>query len=62
MNITTISKKRYMTYEFRHKQPMQMVEMKLNVILDENPHLINSLNRSVNHPLVREDSLFPLEA
>ena len=31
MNITTISNKRYMTYECYIKQPMQMVELNLKI-------------------------------
>ena len=32
---------------------MQVVDMKLNMINDENPHLMNALERSVNHPLMK---------
>ena len=50
MSITTISDKRYMNDEHCIKHPMQMVE--LNVINSENPHLINSLDLSIGHPLI----------
>ena len=32
MNITTVSNKRYMTYEYSIEQPMQLVELNLNMI------------------------------
>ena len=60
MNIKTISNKRYKDYEFYIKQPMQMVESELNMIISENPHLINSLDRSINHTLTRKYSNIPI--
>ena len=51
INITTISKKRYTTYEFYSKQPVQMVELKMNMIIDNNRHHRKALDRSVKHPL-----------
>ena len=56
MRITTISNKRYMTHDFYNKQPMQIFELKLSMIIDENPHLINALERSVIHPVIRKYS------
>ena len=38
---------------------MQAVEMKINMIIAENPHLINSLNRLYNHPLILKFSNIP---
>ena len=35
---------------------MQIVELKLRMVIDENPHLINALNRSLNQLLVKRDS------
>ena len=35
---------------------MQAIELKSNVNIAKNPHLINSLNRSHNHPLIRKYS------
>ena len=35
---------------------MQAVERKLNMIIDKNAHLINSINRFQNHPLTRKNS------
>ena len=45
-----------MTYEYYISQPMQAVEMKLNMIVAKNPQLTNSLNRFHNHPLFRKFS------
>ena len=38
---------------------MQMVELKLNMIKDKNPHLINAVDRSVNHPSIRKSTNNP---
>ena len=48
-----------MTYEQYIKQPMQAVELKKNGNFDENPHLISSHNRYINHPLLRRNSRIP---
>ena len=56
MNNTTISNKRHISSELRFKRLFEMVELKLNKIPDENLQLVNSLNRSVKHPLNRKDS------
>ena len=45
-----------MTYEFHIKRPMQMVELKLNMIIDEKPDFTIALDRSANHPLLRKKS------
>ena len=58
-NIKTISAKRNMSYEYYIKQPKHMVEIKLNQILARNPHLINSLDRRVSHPLITKYSHIP---
>ena len=60
MNITTISDKINMTHEQNIKQPIQAIELKLNIIIAKNPHLINLLNRFSNHPLIRKYSLILL--
>ena len=54
MNIKTISDKRYRKYEYYIKQPMETVELNLNLINAKKPHLIHSLERSFNHPLIRK--------
>ena len=41
-----------MTYEFQNKQRKQIVDSKFNMLIDKTPHLINALDRSVNHPLL----------
>ena len=56
MNITTVKDKMYLTYDYYIQDPMQAVEIKLNLIIAENPHLINSLNRYHIHPLIRKYS------
>ena len=59
MIVTTISNKRYMTYYILTYLPMQMVEFKVKMILDENFQRKKSLNRSVNPPLIRKHSYIP---
>ena len=56
MNITTVNDKMYMTYDYYIKHPMPAVELKLDMIISKNPHLIKSLNRSPIHPLIRKYS------
>ena len=46
-NITSISNERYMSYEFFDEQPIQMVELNLNMIFEINPHLIIGLDRGI---------------
>ena len=48
-----------MAYEYYNKQPMEMVALNLNMIIDNNPHLINALDRSVNHPLMGKYNNIP---
>ena len=43
-----------MTYENYINQPMDMCERKINMIIAKNPQLINSLDRKINHPLIRK--------
>ena len=58
-NITTIRNKRYMDHDFYLKLPMHMVELKMNMIIDGNPHLIDTLNKRVNQSLYRNFDHFP---
>ena len=53
MNISFINDKMFMTHD---KYKKKAIESNLNMIFTENPHLINSLNRSHNHPLIRKSS------
>ena len=59
MNISTDNDTMYMTYEKHIKRPVEAIELKLNMIIAKNPHLINSLNRSHNHPSIRKYSHIP---
>ena len=58
MSSTTISIRRYMTYECYNKQ--QMVEMNLKLIISKNPHLINTLDKNIIHPLLGKMVIFLL--
>ena len=48
-----------MTYEYYINQPMSMCERKINMNIARNPHLINSLDRNKNDPLIRKCSHIP---
>ena len=50
-----------MTYEYYIKQPMQMIEVNLNLIFKKNPQLVNALNRSINHSLIRKYRKIPFQ-
>ena len=50
MLFTTISNKWYMVFELFIEKPLQMVDLKMNKISDDNPHLQNALDRSFNRP------------
>ena len=50
-----------MTYEYYFKQPKHMVEVKLNMIIAIYPHLINTSDRRINHPPVRNYSHIPFK-
>ena len=54
MNVTVVSDKMYMTYDYYIKHPMPALELRLNMIISKN--LIKSLNRSHIHPLTRKYS------
>ena len=51
-----------MTYEFFTNQPMSMCERKINMNIARNPHLINSLDRNKNHPLIRKYLHIPFKS
>ena len=55
---TTVRTISYMNYDFDIKRPKQVCELKLSLIFDENPQLINTLDRSVNHPSFRKKFQF----
>ena len=46
-------------FDYYIKQPMQIVELQLNMIVDNIPHLIKTLDGGVNHPLIRKASHLP---
>ena len=48
-----------MMYSFYIEQPMQMIQLNLNMIIDNDPHLISALDRSFNHPLIRKYGNIP---
>ena len=48
-----------MNQKFYIKQPREMIELKMNMIISENPNLINSLDKSCNRSLIRKNSKIP---
>ena len=60
MKISTNIDKCIMTNDYYIQHLMQAVELNLNVILAKNPHLIQSLKRSHDHPLIRKYSHMPV--
>ena len=59
LNIITINFKMNMTYEYYNNQPMPMCERKINMNIARNRHLIKSLSRNKNHPLITKYSHIP---
>ena len=59
MRIKTIGNKSYINYNYYLKQPMQMIERRLNMNLAENPQLIYSLKRGSDHLLIKKYIHFP---
>ena len=56
MIIITISCKCNMSYKYYINQPMSMLERRINMLIAKNPRLINAINRTKNHPLIRKYS------
>ena len=56
MKTTTINDKMFMTSNYYITCPMPADELKLNMIISKNPHLIKSLNRSHIHPIIQKYS------
>ena len=54
-----VSTIRNMTYEFCFKQPIDKRGTVLKRVIGENPHLINALERSSSHPMIRKYSHIP---
>ena len=57
MCILTITNKNYMTYEFFFEQTMQMIELKVKMTIDINPHLTNALEKRTSHSSNRKTSI-----
>ena len=57
--IKTFSDKCNITDEHYLNQPMHMCERQINKNIAKNPQLINSFDRSKNHPLIRRYSQIP---
>ena len=48
------------TYKHYFNEPMNMVERRLNFVINRDPQLINALDRNKNRPLIRKYSHVPL--
>ena len=57
MQIVTMANKLDTSYDFNIRHNAHAVERKLNMIIAKNSHLINKLDRSKRHPLIRKTSL-----
>ena len=56
MIIKTTNDKCNMTHKHYINQPIQMIERRLNFVIDSCPQLINALDRNKNHCLIRKYS------
>ena len=52
--LKTIKDRCNMTYKYYMNLPMSKVERRINFNIAKNPHLINTLDRTKNHPLIRK--------
>ena len=59
MTIKTISDRCSLTYEHYMNQRMQSDELRINMVIAKNPHLINLLDQNKNHPMIRKYSHIP---
>ena len=59
MSIKSLKDRRNMTYKHYMNQPMQSVEIRINMVIAINPQLIILFNRNKNHPLIRKFSHIP---
>ena len=48
-----------MTYKNYMNLPTRMAERRIIFNIAKNPHLINTLDRTKNRPLIRKDSYIP---
>ena len=60
-DFTTVSNKSQLTFELYIERPMQMVELKLIMIIEENDHIMNASDRTTSHPLIRKHSHMPFK-
>ena len=56
MIMKTITCKCNMSYKHYINQPMSMLERRINMIIAKNRRLINAIDRTKNHPLIRKYS------
>ena len=56
MIIKTISDKHCMPHKIYIQYPMQMIERQINLVFDRYPELLNTLDRRINHPIIRKYS------
>ena len=59
LNFITIASKLDMSNDFYNKHNMCALVSKLNAMVNKNKNLINKLDRSKRHPLIRKFSLVP---
>ena len=59
--INTISCLCNMNYDYYIKNPMSMLERRINFIINKNPELINALCRNKNHPLIKKYNHIPFQ-
>ena len=60
-DFTTVSNNSQLTFELYIERPMQMVELKLIMIIEENDHIMNASDRTTSHPLIRKYSHMPFK-
>ena len=60
VNIITVANELDMSYDFYFKHIMCALEWKLNVMINKSKKLINKLDRSKHHPLIRKFSHVPI--
>ena len=59
MTVNSIHDRCNTTNRENPKLPMHSVERNINMFIAKNRHLITSLNRNKNHPLIRKYSHIP---
>ena len=60
MSIKTLSDKRNMSYQYYIKNPMLMVERRLNMIASKEPHLVNPLIEVLGNLLIENFLIYHL--